>query len=183
MSNFSNSNSHLELVPDHRWVEVKSVPFAKARDLSLSNCCSISSLGHRHVQSPVKPHMVQTEHAQNDICTLECGLYLIQRRWITAVRRDTSFPAQFLLCRFQGLGLRSIENMFLTYYHGFSTFWRLLHDWWSQLPAGNLACVPFWAEQHIKALGFFLYYLFLCDFCWKISNGVLFRVLIHTTIL
>lgn len=50
MCNFSNSNSHWHFVPDHGLVEVNSVSLAKEYNLSLSNCCNISS--HWHQQCP-----------------------------------------------------------------------------------------------------------------------------------
>lgn len=62
MSNFSNSSSHLEVVPGHRLGDVNSMPLAKESSLSLSNCCNISPLDINNVQStPIKVHMVQME--------------------------------------------------------------------------------------------------------------------------
>lgn len=72
---------------------------------------------------------------------------------------------------FKGLVLGLLKMCF-NIYHCFSIFWCLLYDWSLQCSCRKLGLDSILGGTQIQGLDSSLYYLFICDFYWKISNSV-----------
>lgn len=175
MCNFSNSNSHLELVPDYRLVEVNSVPLAKEYNLSLSNSCDISSLTSAVVKVFLSGHIFYKANKHKMIYAHLSVSYTLlsedELLYYAGAHSPPPHPPSFFV-DFKGLVLGLLKMCF-NVLPLFSTFWCLLYDW-----SLRCSCRKYGLDsildgtQHTQGLDFSLYYLFICDFCWKISNCV-----------
>lgn len=79
------------------------------------------------------PHTVQIEQTRNDLCTLDCALYLITWRWITVLDRDTFFW-KIHLCRSLVLFQHAIAMFYLVISAVPSTAYVALNECWSRFP-------------------------------------------------
>lgn len=140
----------------------------------MSDCCDISSLWHQQCPYIIQMAAYGTNGTNTKwLFTLECVLYLIKWRWITVLCRGTfSRLTHSFFVDFRGLVLGLLKMCF-NIYHCFSTFWCLIYDWSLQCSCRKSRLDSILdGTQHIQGLDFSLYYLFICDFYWKISNSV-----------